>query len=82
MSAHDLSEILKKVRYDLTAAQGKLSEAMRAIAGLNLPEPAELVCIHCGLVCGGPKVLAEHLYYSHQGPVPPHWIEAERLAGE
>lgn len=36
-----LAALLDKIRYDLTAIQGKLSEAMRQVAELDLPEPGE-----------------------------------------
>lgn len=36
-----LVAVLKKLRYDLTAAQGKLSEALRMVADLDLGEHNE-----------------------------------------
>lgn len=79
MPDHELLEIARKIRYDLTAAQAKLSELLRAAAELEPPgEPHR--CSHCALPFRGPRGLAEHLYVQHDGPEPAHWVEAERLA--
>ena len=73
-----LAAVLRKIRYDLTAAQGKLTEAIRMVAALDLEEAGERVpCPQCGVRLLGPKTLAEHLYVSHDGPVPAHWQEIE-----
>jgi len=77
-----LAAVLKKVRYDLTAAQAKVSEAMRMVASLDLGESGDRVpCPRCGTRLLGPQTLAEHLYVSHAGPVPEHYaaIEARSL---
>lgn len=76
----ELLEIAKKIRYDLTASQQKLSELMRGIAALDLPEEVAATCPHCRLKLSGPNSLAEHLYVSHGGEVPPVWERAEALA--
>ncbi len=76
----DILELLKKMRYDLTALQGKLSDVMEQVAAL--PSKGEKPrCPHCDLVFRGKLSLDEHVHTSHGGPVPPHWLEAERLAG-
>lgn len=74
-SAADLEALARKIRYDLTAAQGKLSELMRGIGDLasQLPEQGEkLSCPHCRP--GGPyfsaspsgaERLADHLANVH-----------------
>ena len=80
MSKDELLEVAKAIRYDLTACQVKLSELMRAIAALDLPEETTAICPHCRLKLSGPNSLAEHLYVSHSGEVPPTWERAEALA--
>lgn len=41
MTEHPLHELAMGARYDLTAAQGKLTELLRQIGELDLPEPTE-----------------------------------------
>lgn len=80
-----LAAVLKKARYDLTAAQAKISEALRMVAAMDLPENAgeRVACPRCGAKLQGTLLLAEHVYNSHDGPVPAHWLELEaRLAGD
>lgn len=77
---HELVEALKRIRYDLTACQAKLSDALKMCADLNLAPPEVSECPMCGARTRGPLSLAEHMYLSHDGPEPQHWIEAERIA--
>ena len=77
----DIFELLKRMRYDLTALQAKLTDAQNMLAALNLPAQREVKCDVCGLRFRGTLSLAEHLHVSHNGPLPAHWLEAERLAG-
>jgi hypothetical protein len=73
-----LAAVLKKARYDLTSAQGKLSEALRMIASLDLEEAGDRVpCPDCGAKLPGALTLAEHVYVSHGGPEPAHWVALE-----
>lgn len=73
-----LAAVLNKVRYDLTAAQAKLSEALRMVARLDLGEVGERIpCRICGAKLLGPQTLAEHVYVSHDGPVPEHYLAIE-----
>lgn len=66
---------------DLRAANARLVELRSAVAGLELPDPAEVICPICGLRFRGPRALADHLYVSHDGDVPEHVLAAERRAG-
>lgn len=77
----DMHDLAMQIRYDLTAAQGKLTELIRMIGELpdHQREATELVCPNttCHLKFKGPLTLAEHLYTSHGGPEPAHWLNLE-----
>lgn len=79
---HELLEGLKKLRYDLTGMQVKVSELLRLAASLDLPDQKKWACPVCHAVFPGKHSFAEHKYLSHGGPEPEHWLEAERKAGE
>jgi hypothetical protein len=79
---HQLIEGLKKLRYDLTGMQVKVSELLRLAASLDLPEPAQRECPKCKATFRGPLSLSEHDYLSHDGPLPAHWARAEAMADE
>ncbi len=72
---------LRRIRMDLTNAQAKLTDAMNLIASMPIPADATRTCDLCGVTTRGSNALAEHIHLSHNGPIPPAWIEAERLAG-
>lgn len=78
---HETIVIARKIRYDLTALQAKVTDLLNELGKLDLPDPDALDCPRCGLPTRGPLSLAEHLYVSHEGPVPDHWrrIEARSL---
>lgn len=77
----DVFALLDKMRYDLTAAQGKLTDVKAMLGELNLPSKPRPRCSFCGLTFRGALSLAEHLHTSHDGPVPEHFLAAERAAG-
>lgn len=79
---HELLVLARKLRYDLTGMQVKVSELIRALAALDLPEPSQGECEKCHTLFSGKLSLAEHIYLSHDGPEPEHWKEAERLAAQ
>jgi hypothetical protein len=78
----DLYELLKKIRYDATAIQAKVTDALNLLSALNLPDQPTTPCPHCGLEVAGPRSLAEHLHNLHDGPVPEHYAAIEALADE
>ena len=80
-TSKDLTDLAKQIRRDLTHAQTALTELNRQIAALNLPDPNEHRCPDCGIKLRGPLSLAEHAYNSHSGPLPEHYLAAERAAG-
>lgn len=79
----DALEECRRIRMDLTNAQAKLTDVMNALAAH--PDAASangrIRCPECDVPIRGELSLAEHLHVSHGGPLPPHWAEAERLAG-
>lgn len=81
-SAEDLYELLRTIRYDLTAAQGKLTSAFSLLGELNIVDRQPTRCPSCGVELAGPRTLAEHLHNSHEGPVPEHWLAVEAVSVE
>jgi hypothetical protein len=79
MADHEILELAKKIRYDLTALQAKTSELLQMAARLEPPAPP-IICPECQLPFKGPKTLAEHRYQQHDGPLPEHWATAEERA--
>lgn len=78
----DIYTLLKKIRYDATAIQGKVTDALKLLTELNLPDQPAVECPHCGLELPGERTLSEHLYNSHNGPVPAHYAAIEARAIE
>lgn len=78
MSAeHPLHNLAAEIGRDLGAAQGKLTELMRQIGEYDLPIPVGVECPKCGIERASERLLAEHLYSSHDGPVPDHYLDIE-----
>jgi hypothetical protein len=77
----DLYDVLRRLRYDLTSAQAKVTDALNILTALNLADSPAERCHVCGLEFRGPQTLAEHIYVSHDGAEPAHWLAAEALAG-
>ena len=82
MPDHEILELAKKIRYDLTALQTKLSELLRMAGNLKAPDQSQHTCPTCHLHFQRLDKLAEHLYITHDGPDPPHWLKAEALADD
>jgi len=77
---HHLWELLDRMQMDLRDLQGKLVSVRSIVAGMNLVEPERTLCPKCGDVgLKGPQTLAEHLYNSHDGPVPDHYLAIDAL---
>lgn len=76
----DAYELLRKIRYDLTAAQAKVTDALNCLNAMKVPDRPKLECPHCGPYPGGARLLAEHVHVSHGGPLPQHWVDADGLA--
>ncbi len=73
MEEPEVFEVLRKIRYDLTAAQTKVTDALSLLAAMNLPSrPSGEVCPQCGSeIKGGERALALHIQNVHDGPGVP-----------
>jgi hypothetical protein len=68
VSDHDILEIARKLRMDLTNMQAKLSELMRLAALLEAPAEDARACPECGLHARAlPQgaTLADHRWTTH-----------------
>jgi hypothetical protein len=74
-----LVSVIKKLRYELTACQGLVTEALKMIAAIPQLETAgqRTTCPKCEASFPGARTLAEHDYTSHNGPLPDHWAAIE-----
>lgn len=61
----DLYEILNKIRYDCTAIQAKVTDALNILNTLHLPQQDITLCPKCGVHLTGPRHLQEHLTNVH-----------------
>lgn len=79
---HETVAIARKLRYDLTAMQAKVTDLLNALGRLDLPEGRPVCSVAgCGFRPGmNMPSLAEHLYTVHGGPLPAHWQSDESEA--
>jgi hypothetical protein len=82
---HELVTQLKRLRFDLTEMQGKLTEALRMAGTLDLEPHKQHLCPECkdaGVTFDlrSKLKLAEHRYVAHDGPLPDHYAAAEEAA--
>lgn len=75
---HAIWQILDKLQMDNRAQAAKLVELRSYIAGLNLPDPEASICPTCGVKFRSALIRDEHVYHQHEGPVPGHYLAAER----
>jgi hypothetical protein len=61
----DLYDLLNKIRYDTTAIQAKVTDALAILADLHLEEREVTKCPKCNIPLSGPRRLAEHLENVH-----------------
>jgi hypothetical protein len=73
----EIFDVVRKIRYDLTAAQAKVTEALNMLAAMNLPAQAKVECPDCGVGLDGERALAFHLQNVHGGPAVPLTPEEE-----
>lgn len=74
------SELARKLRMDLSNAQSKLTELIRWADTIEKPTRRSYPCPHCGdLGYRGQHQLDDHLYTSHDGPLPAHQAAVDDL---
>lgn len=62
----DLRELLMKIRYDATAIQAKVTDALETLARLDVPKaPPRFVCSTCGVARPTRVALRDHLANVH-----------------
>jgi hypothetical protein len=85
-SEHELYVLLRKIRYDLTALQAKVTDAFAMLDALHLPLPDQGVRCpfpHCKLPMKGARSLELHIQNVHDGaPAPFSELELAELANE
>lgn len=68
MADHEILELAKTIRYDLTALQAKVTELLTMAARLEAPDPDSRTCPECGLLAASlPQgaTLTDHRYRAH-----------------
>lgn len=64
----DLRAMLMKIRYDATAIQAKVTDALDLLSRLDVPKPQpphECPVSHCGVRVNTAQLLSEHLENVH-----------------
>lgn len=77
---HELWQLLDKAQMNLRQLSAQIVEIRSQVAALNLPTPTDLTCPTCKLRFKRADRLAEHIYTSHDGPLPDHYKAAEAAA--
>mgnify|MGYP001605667790 FL=1 len=78
MTEPEIFEVVRKLRYDLTAAQAKVTDVLNMLASMNLPVKAKQFCPRCGVPIQGDRGLAFHMQNVHDGPAVPMTPEEDR----
>ena len=78
---HPIWELLDKLQMDNRAQAAKLVELRALMCDVQIPEPVQFTCPDCGIRFCRVSLMEEHRYSAHEGPVPGHYLSAERLAG-
>lgn len=77
----DLLEQLRQTRVELTRLQGRVTDMINLATQMTVPPQRIHQCLICHVRLRGARSLAEHVYNSHNGPVPAHYQAAEQAAG-
>lgn len=70
----DLYARLKHLRVQCTAVQSGITDVVNMLNEMGLSQRPDSVCPTCTLSVRDELVLAEHIYTSHDGPLPDHWV--------
>ena len=81
MTRHPIWQMLDRLQMDNRDQAAKLVELRAHVASLDLPEDPRHVCGVCGVSFRRESLRDEHVYSAHDGPVPAHYVAAERAAG-
>lgn len=76
----DIRAQLRAMREDLSKLQGRVTDISNMLNELDLPKGEDHRCPQCGVRLRGPLSLAEHVYNTHGGELPQHYVEAESRA--
>lgn len=79
---HPIWVLLDKLQMDNRAQAAKLVELRSYVANIDLPDPSLTICDVCGTKHRHRHAMEEHRYHVHDGPIPEHYITAERLADD
>jgi hypothetical protein len=79
-SAQDAYDLLRSIRMDLTAAQARITDLFNILNELHLEDVKRPACPECGITFRTTTQRDEHLYLTHDGGVPTHWLDAEAKA--
>ena len=74
---HEVWQLLDRLQMDWRSMGARLTELRAQVSALDLPDASAFVCDGCGLRFRSAPRLAEHLYVSHDGPLPAHYAAAE-----
>lgn len=77
----EILALLTRIKRDLERNAETVATLIEHVEALDIPEEKATRCESCGIPFRGPLSLAEHVYIHHHGPVPEHYLAAERLAG-
>lgn len=69
----EIFELLRKIRYDATAIQAKVTDALNMLANMNLPaaKAPTHICPKCTGGFHSERYLAFHMANVHDGPPVP-----------
>lgn len=78
--AADVYKLLHEIRHEATVLIAKANDALTLLAELNISDLPSARCPKCELELRGPLKLAEHIYQSHDGPLPDHYAALDARA--
>lgn len=79
MTRTEALDLARRLRMDITNAQGKLTDIINYLEELPAQLDVSTVCPFCHTKQRGPLSLAEHVHRAHAGPYPEHWAREDQL---
>lgn len=80
-SRHEIWAMLDRLQMDAREHVARIDTLRQLVAAIELPTAARPACPTCGIAFQLTWQRDEHVYTSHNGPVPEHYLAAERAAG-